>query len=478
MALNRMSYLVKVPLALCIVSVLSALGIFIVTYYLLASYISAESFARVQQISSTLATTTRAAFARDDIWDLYQQVSAAVADDPATEILVLSEQGIVVSSNPIKYPVASAIQTLPQSIVTLSGQAKAEGKSHRLFALQKPAEEMVYGAAAAVTSEDGDRLATVVVYSQQEATLPKLHDLLWRVIGYAALALTAVISLGWWLGRRLVQPLNTLRLAMAGMTESHAGAEAQHTSGKIDADEISQLTKQFIAMDMELKRNRDLEAQMQAAERMAMAGKLASGLAHEVNNPLGGMLNALSNLRRYGVTDPYVEKTANLLERGLRQIQESISALMAQARREHTLLTCKDFDDLQMLSEPIAATHRIEVKWNIACRGKELGIRSVPVRQIVLNLVLNAIYAARTRVHVQAEIINEALHIIIYNDGPAFSAFAQPAPAPDRNGRLGLGLWVSFRLTQQLKGKLHIQPSSGEEGTTAIFIAPLENFYA
>lgn len=479
MQLNRLTYLIKVPLALCIVSVVSAFGVFVVTYYLLASYIGAESLTRVQQISSTLATSARGAIAREEIWDIYQQISAAVANDPSTEIVVINKQGgPLVASDPIKYPVAGPIQLLPPSLIALSDQARIEGRSHRLFALHDTSSDMVYGAATAVVAEDGDRLATVVVFSRQDATLPKLRYLLMRVLGYGTLALLVIIPSGWWLGRRLVKPLNNLRMAMANLSGRDVSFSPELAVANAGTDEISQLTRQFVSMHAELQRTRDLEAQMQAAERMAVAGKLASSLAHEVNNPLGGMLNAIGNLRLRGIADPFVEKTANLLERGLQQIQDSISALMAQARREHTLLTCKDFDDLQMLSAPLADKRSIEVSWIIACRGEELGIRSVPVRQIVLNLVLNAINAALTRVEVHVALVEQALHVRVQNDGETFSAIADAAPEPDQQGRIALGLWVCFRLTQQLSGSLIIQPAPEGAGTVAMLIAPLENTYA
>jgi len=243
---------------------------------------------------------------------------------------------------------------------------------------------------------------------------------------------------------------------------------------QVGTDEISQLTRQFISMHAELHRARDLEMQMQIAERMAMAGKLASSLAHEVNNPLGGMLNAISNLRLKGISDPYVEKTANLLERGLQQIQDSISALMSQARREHTILTWNDFDDLQTLSEPIASKRDIDVVWQIVDDQRELGLRSVPVRQIVLNLVLNAINAALVRVEVQVKVVGQALHVRVKNDGGPFTAIEDTAPTPDQYGRIGLGLWVCFRLTRQMGGTLTIEPTINGRGTVATFIAPLE----
>jgi signal transduction histidine kinase len=238
-------------------------------------------------------------------------------------------------------------------------------------------------------------------------------------------------------------------------------------------DEISQLALQFVAMHSEIRRTRELEDQIQAAERMALTGRIASALAHEVNNPLGGMMNVISNLRLKGISDPFVEKTANLLDRGLKQIAESITALMSQARKEHTLLALTDYEDLQTLSQPVAQKRQIAVNWDVSLPNTELAIRSVPVRQILLNLVLNAINAADSVVVVQVRLSNQYLINTVINDGPSFSASFQPVPTSDEQGRIGLGLWVSFRLTEQLGGSLRIAASEPEDGTVAELILPL-----
>lgn len=59
------------------------------------------------------------------------------------------------------------------------------------------------------------------------------------------------------------------------------------------------------------------------------------------------------------------------------------------------------------------------------------------------------------------------------NDGPAFTAAFEPVPTPDPKGRTGLGLWVSFRLTDQLGGALRIAPGPDAAGTVAELTLPL-----
>lgn len=479
--LDRLSYLVKVPLALCMVSILSALGVFAVTYYLIAAHINAELLARVEQLSGALATSARGAIARDEIWDVYQQIAALVDRDSATQIIVVARDNtILVASDPVKYPLATSASTLPSALAAIAKQAvdaNAAGRTSGLFSLNSGNADKAFISASQVLSEDGERLGAVIAYAAQDATLPKLRELLARLTSLGALALAVIVPLGWWLGRSLVDPLNRLRLAMTDIEAKSPLAERPESQR--GTDEIAQLGQQFAVMRAEITRNQALESQMQAAERMALVGKLTASVAHEVNNPLGGMLNAISNLRLRGISDPFIEKTSSLLERGLRQIEESVAALMAQARREHTSLTAQDFDDLQLLAAPLASQRTIRVDWQVSLLEKDLNARSVPVRQIILNLVLNAIAAAHSQVAVRVEIIERNLRVVVRNDGVAFTvpAATSLAPEPDASGRLGLGLWVCFRLAQQLNGTLTIKAASDLNdagGTVATLNIPLQ----
>jgi signal transduction histidine kinase len=97
----------------------------------------------------------------------------------------------------------------------------------------------------------------------------------------------------------------------------------------------------------------------------------------------------------------------------------------------------------------------------------------VPVRQILLNLILNAINAAESSVRVSAYVNKNRLISTVINDGPNFSATFEPIPVTDAEGRTGLGLWVSFRLTDQLGGSLQIKPCDDHTGTIAELILPL-----
>ena len=78
-------------------------------------------------------------------------------------------------------------------------------------------------------------------------------------------------------------------------------------------DEVGDLYLAYGQMVDELKEKIVLKREVIKHERMAAVGRLTASIAHEINNPLGGMLNAISTLKRYGSPDLLDQKTISLL---------------------------------------------------------------------------------------------------------------------------------------------------------------------
>ena len=187
---------------------------------------------------------------------------------------------------------------------------------------------------------------------------------------------------------------------------------------------------------------------------------MTSGVAHEINNPLAGMLNALSNLRR----DPgLVHKTIGLLERGLEQIRQTLSALLIETKTQSRRLSPADIEDLRLLIASQADRKRLKLDWAYRV-GEDLAIPAAPVRQIVLNLLLNAVHASEQWIKFEASVVEESLVLRVVNDGTEFPASKRLKPfAPLASGEgHGLGLWASQQLATSLGGTITLTSESAQ----------------
>ena len=182
------------------------------------------------------------------------------------------------------------------------------------------------------------------------------------------------------------------------------------------------------------------------------------------------MLNSLDTLARHGAPDALTRRTLGLLQRGLEQIRATVRALLVEARLDSPALTESDWIDLKELVQPQAAQRNIHLKWSIAV-SPTLPLPAHQVRQLVLNLLLNAIQACSHAGIVSLDVRERegSLTVAVTNTGEPpnaeqfeslfepFVASGQDAGASPR----GLGLWVSYQIVQQLRGSITAESEQG-----------------
>lgn len=246
--------------------------------------------------------------------------------------------------------------------------------------------------------------------------------------------------------------------------------------------EAGRLGHAFNGMVAQLTRRENLSRRLAERERAALLGRLVGTVAHEVRNPLAGMLTAVETARQFGHDEQERNEALDVLERGLRQIERVVASTLAVHRDwgPPRSLAAADFEDLRVLVTPAAQRRGIALDWCVAL-PEPFPVDALRLRQMVLNLLLNAVAAtpAGGRVRLEVKVGTDArLAVVVEDSGAGLSPAAErrlcsPAsPAEDDAAPvLGLGLEVVAALGQQLAVEIAVQPGAGGRGTRIILQA-------
>lgn len=475
--LRDLSLAYKTPLRISLLVIITAV---LVTAALVArerDELRRDLIGHSENVARVLTKTLIEPMVHDDAWRAFEIINTPFQPTPGARpsqsaeiVLVLdARQRVYVSTRPPDYPMLSDPARIDPEYATIQ-QAVAGLRTAEPTAMTTPNSNKLYMVAPIVS--DGVQLGTLVMGYPSSVFTQRFAGLLQRAGLVTALVLVLLLPAGWYFGRLIAQPLVDLAGAM-GKVGRHLPADLDYVSTYVGRDEIGRLGAEFQRMLSELRDKEALERQMIASDRLAAIGRLTSGIAHEINNPLGGMLNAINTFKRHGPADPLTTRTLSLVERGLMQIKETVAALLVEAKVESHPLTRQDVEDTHTLVLPDAQAKDARFCWDNQIDGA-LPLPSTLTRQILINLLLNAVQAIGHggTVHCRTVLADDALQIEVSNDGDHIPGeklpyLFEPFSLLSRDGH-GLGLWVTYQIVQQLGGDIRVRSVPNETAFTVI----------
>lgn len=421
-----------------------------------------------KSLGRVLANTLVGPVLHDDIWRSFEIIQSARETFPAAPelqadlVLVTdSEFRVFVASRPRDFPIGASPATRGGVWGEMRARlADADPATQRIL---EPDDSTHFFVMTPLVA-DGIALGHVILGYSKVSFVPRFLGLVKRAAWVTLLVLAVILPVSWAWARRTGAPL--LHLAEAMRQLPKAPDDSLLRDLPQSGDEIGQLGEAFRRMVAELRQKKELESQMLASERLAAVGRLSAGIAHEINNPLGGMLTAIKTYQRHGAGDPLAAQTLSLLERGLTQIRNTVAALLVETKARDRFFEPADIDDLLILIESEAQLRAVAVVGSSVLK-EALPLPATLLRQILLNLLLNAVAAADEggKVWLSVAAARGTLRLVVGNDGQHIAEARMPylfEPfTSDKEQGHGLGLWVVYQIVRELNGGISVESEPG-----------------
>jgi len=329
-----------------------------------------------------------------------------------------------------------------------------------------------------------------------------LSGIFWATAAGTALLMLTVYGL---LLRLVLRPVDNLVAASRGLSK---GVRPPKVTGESRTDEMGELIRAFNSMAEEVVTGRNAlqelvekatadyrraHEQLVIEQRLSATGKLAAGVAHEISNPLGGMINAARAIEKEDGLSERAREYVGLINDGLARVRDIVERMRTFVRPKPAV---GPVDVAEAVKGALSfARHRVKDE------GVELDedyptAPSAPARtvgdagelqQVFLNLVMNALDAVkesetkRVRVRVVreetgvvAEIADTGVGMDEERLANAFDLFYSTKDmAAEGEGGTGLGLAIAHKIVTDHGGEIELESSPGE-GTVARVRLPEE----
>lgn len=305
------------------------------------------------------------------------------------------------------------------------------------------------------------------------------------IVALVLLSFFTIVTLFW--SKRLTRPIEILSTAAKYIGAGKFNIKVKHTS----EDEMGDLAKSFNVMATEL-RNRanaleDAQNALVHSEKMSAFGQMSAGIAHEVKNPLAGILGYVQLSKRKLDPDHPIIKNLDIIEKETRRCTDIVSNLMRFARQEKVeyvpLDVNKVVDDALNIVDHQLSLKNVKIEKLFEHDMPRIRGDANQLQQVLMNFAINSqqameetgggVFRATTRRGNKGFI-----EIIVHDTGPGIPEEIQdqifePFFTTKRAGEgTGLGLAVTYGIIKEHGGDIRVRSKAGN-GTTFIISLPI-----
>jgi two-component system NtrC family sensor kinase len=298
---------------------------------------------------------------------------------------------------------------------------------------------------------------------------------------------------------RITRPLATLGTATEKIAQGdllyEVPVESEDELGRL-ASAFNKLTRALSASKLELlsrsadleeaNRNlRDAQTKLVQTEKLSSLGQLAAGVAHELNNPLTGIMT-FAHLLRKAVTDEAARADLDIIIRETTRCREIIKGILDFSREtspQQKLCSVNAIIARTLaILEPQWLFHNIRIEKQLDDRLPDIWIDDNQIQQVLMNISLNAAEAMNGQgtLTVASALGREGNHIEVHiaDTGSGIppehltKIFDPFFTTKDPQKGTGLGLAISYGIVQKHQGDITVESTLGK-GTTFIITLPV-----
>ena len=324
----------------------------------------------------------------------------------------------------------------------------------------------------------------IAVGSYEDEFYSEANKIKWRIVAWMGLLTVIVgcISTGlvFLAARVFTGPINRMLETIRQVKRGRLDVRVEINSD----DELGELGSAFNRMTAIIQRNREMEATLAQQGKMASLGVLSSGVAHEINNPLGVILGYAAYLEGKMSEDDPGYKYIHEIKRESKRCKKIVQDLLNYARTPKPVLAETDLNALLVQIADFAANHTdmhdVKVVMDLDKGLPAVMLDGDQMRQVAINLILNA-GAAMGRgglLKISTSLEDEYAVIRFCDNGSGVAQeniekIFEPFFTTKEKGT-GLGLAITRQIVEQHHGRISIESEPGI-GTTITVQLPLQS---
>ena len=311
-----------------------------------------------------------------------------------------------------------------------------------------------------------------------------------RLLIFALIAIAAISSIIIWLVKQIVlKPVGDIAKA----TRKAAGGDLTDAIVKVHGDdEIGKLAASFNVM---MERLAEAQRQLLQSDKLASLGRLAAGVAHEINNPLTGVLTYSSFLLKNAEDQPELKEDLEVIVRETKRCREIVKGLLDFSRQSASTARPTPVNEIVRnacrIVEHQLTIQKIQIDMQLPKESPMVNADMMQIEQVLVNLLVNAADAIGedggtitidTGVATAADAVNGRsspegmVRIRVTDTGCGISAeglnkLFEPFYSTKGMKGTGLGLSIVWGIIEKHQGQLKVDSKVGS-GTTLTVLLP------